>query len=123
MDFNERDDRPDRAARFPGSRDTIRVYTSRMTRRLALHCLLVLGLLFGLWTAAGHDPDHASASAHPDACAVCAFASGAAGALPATLALLLICAGAILSSRPAAPAAHAAAPSCVRVRGPPVFLA
>lgn len=95
-----------------------------MSRRVLIPWFLLASLLFGLWAAAAHDPaDHAGAAAHADVCAVCAFAGGMAGALPAAVAVLLL-AGVF----PPVPARACARPgvaprSRVRVRGPPSFLA
>lgn len=95
-----------------------------MSRRLLTPWVLLASLLFGLWAAAAHDPsDHAGAAAHPDVCAVCVFAGGVAGALPAAVVVSLL-AGVFLRI-PARPSTslRVAPRARVRVRGPPSFLA
>lgn len=96
-----------------------------MVRRLATPWLLIASLLFGLWAVAAHahDGDHAGAAPHAEVCAICVFASGAAGALPSAgfVLFLLALAGTPFRSPVAAPrTAHRA---LVRARGPPAFLA
>lgn len=93
-----------------------------MARRISSSLLLVLSLLFGLWTTAAHDPDHDSAS-HGDHCAVCVVAHTLGNGLSAyTPGLILATHRAgraerrpVLSPRNARLAPHA--------RGPPTFFA
>lgn len=85
--------------------------------------LLLASLLFGLWTAAVHGPEHPGLMPHADDCAVCVFAQGLAGGLGTSLALLLLAKAARLvrcerqASRPPLRAQQ------VRSRGPPLYLA
>lgn len=84
--------------------------------------LLVLSLLFGLWVAAAHGPEHPGLVAHDDPCAVCVLAQGLGGALGYTpLALLLAVGFVLVVARPLV--VRALRPvRRIRVRGPPLEL-
>lgn len=85
--------------------------------------LLVLSLLFGLWVAGAHGPEHQGLAAHDDPCAVCVLAQGLSGGLANALTGLVFAAGWLFASgfRPQAQIATRA--DRVRVRGPPLILA
>lgn len=93
-----------------------------MSRRHLTPWILLASLVYGLWVAAAHDPQHAPA-AHPDTCAVCAFATGAAGALPVLLCLLVFAPVRLVFRVGAIPAPRRVTRARVRVRGPPSILA
>lgn len=85
--------------------------------------LLVLSLLFGLWIAGAHGPEHQGLVAHDDPCAVCVLAQGLAGGLAGALAGLVLVGGWLFTRgfRPQAQTAKRA--DRPRVRGPPLILA
>lgn len=85
--------------------------------------LLLASLLFGLWVAAVHGPEHPGLLAHADDCAVCVFAQGLGGGLAASLANLLLAKAAEPDGVVQAPARPELRPRHVRVRGPPSHLA
>jgi len=93
-----------------------------MFRRKLTPLLLILALLFGAWTAAAHEADHAGAASHAESCAICAFASGAGGALPSAGFVLFLLALASTPFRRVIAAPRAAHRALVRARGPPLFL-
>lgn len=93
-----------------------------MRRRLT-PLLLIASLLFGLWTAAVHDPDHAGRAAHPDVCAVCAFAGAVGSGLAAAIIGLLIAATVVAPAPFAFRAPRFSRRAPIRVRGPPPILA
>ena len=101
----------------------LRGYTPHMPRRLLAPWVLIASLLFGLWTTAGHDTSHANLGAHPDACAVCAFAGGLGGGLVSVVAALVLAAIVGFFAPLAAPSPRLARRSPIRVRGPPAVLA
>ena len=94
-----------------------------MSRRLLTPWVLIASLLFGLWTAAGHDAGHVRATAHPEVCAVCAFAGGIGAGLASVLVALVLAALGSVVAMPATPAQRLARCAPVRVRGPPIVLA
>lgn len=94
-----------------------------MSRRVLTPWVLIASLLFGLWMAAGHDAEHVRAAAHPEICAVCAFAGGIGGALASAVVALVLAAPGIRVAAQATPPPRLARRAPVRVRGPPIILA
>lgn len=94
-----------------------------MSRRFLTSWLLIASLLFGLWTAAAHEVEHAGPSPHAEVCAICAFASGAGGALPSAGFVLFLLALACTPFRYVVAAPRWPHRARVRARGPPAFLA
>lgn len=94
-----------------------------MSQRVLAPWLLIASLLFGLWTTAGHDSNHANLGVHQDACAVCAFGGGIGGGLVSVVAALVLTATVSCFAPLAAPSLRLARRSPVRVRGPPAVLA
>ncbi|TDU23226.1 hypothetical protein DFR24_4749 [Panacagrimonas perspica] len=94
-----------------------------MSRRVLTPWVLIASLLFGLWMAASHDPNHAGTVKHPDACAICAFAGSAGGGLVSVVAALVLAAIVCFFAPLAVPPARVARRSPIRVRGPPAVLA
>lgn len=92
-------------------------------RRHLKPLLLIASLLFGVWTSATHDADHAAAGAHADVCALCAFAGAAGNGLAANALALLFAACTLRFAQPSQTAPRLARRAAVRVRGPPARLA
>lgn len=93
-----------------------------MSRRTVTPLLLILALLFGAWTVAVHDADHAGTAAHAESCAVCAFAGGLGGALPSAGYVLFLLALASTPWRAPTATPRAAHREPARARGPPLIL-
>lgn len=83
--------------------------------------LLILTLLFGVWTAAVHGSEHDATLKHIDDCAVCVFAQGLGSSVtPATTSLVLADAPSFVPVLSPRTAVCAAPRSQIRVRGPPL---
>ena len=83
--------------------------------------LLVFSLLFGLWTAAVHGPDHDTALAHADDCVVCVFAQGlGSGASAAAPSLVLADVSSVIPVVGPWSTIYGAPRAQVRARGPPL---